>query len=84
MTPTGYWTIDVDLSPEDYAQDQPVLEKIMAAIPPKTYIKEMEVVIHGRIWRFRPVSSERMLGDFGSWAPPIVDARAKSTRTHDL
>lgn len=58
---TGYWTIDVPVSPQIVDADMPVLQAIV--MPDGVTINSMEVVLNGRIWRRQTVSiDEKVFG----------------------
>ena len=57
--PSGYWTTDAPLTPEQLDEDNRVISQVV--IPDGMHIRECEVYVNGRIWEYKHLAV-----DFGS------------------
>lgn len=54
----GYWTCDAPLTPEEVAEDRPILDALK--LPEEMAICRMEVFVHGRLYEWERIEARTL------------------------
>ena len=61
------WTTDAPLTPEQMAEDRPILKQV--STPPGTVLESLEIYVNGRLWYWQ--KPPEVYGDLGTtWVFP--------------
>lgn len=53
MTIYGSWETEAPLTPDEFDEDKAILSRLLQAVPDEVTIRDMEIWVHGREYRWR-------------------------------